>query len=109
MTTTGRQLFTTLEADGRLTVAIEDVTFPDPTGNQVLVKMEAAPINPSDLAILVSGADMENAEYSPASSSPPCPMPLPPRHTPGMALNFLPATKGRERLLRQAKEMRPRR
>ncbi|MCV2894615.1 zinc-binding dehydrogenase [Lentibacter sp. XHP0401] len=65
MTTTGKQLFTTLEADGTLTVAVEDVTFEAPTGNQVLVKMEAAPINPSDLAILVGGADVENAEYTP--------------------------------------------
>ena len=65
MSTTGKQLFTTLESNGRLTVAIEDVTFPDPTGNQVLVKMEAAPINPSDLAILAGAADLENAEYSP--------------------------------------------
>lgn len=64
MTTTGKQLFTTLQSDGTLTVAIEDVTFDDPTGNQVLVKMEAAPINPSDLAILVGGADIENAEFS---------------------------------------------
>tara|TARA_R110000850_G_scaffold22609_2_gene66831 strand:- start:45 stop:1157 length:1113 start_codon:yes stop_codon:yes gene_type:complete len=64
MSTTGKQLFTTLESDGTLTVAIEDVNFPDPTGNQVLVKMEAAPINPSDLAILAGAADLENAEYS---------------------------------------------
>jgi hypothetical protein len=27
--------------------------------------MEAAPINPSDLAILAGAADLENAEYSP--------------------------------------------
>lgn len=65
MSTTGKQLFTTLEINGTLTVAIEDVNFPDPTGNQVLVKMEAAPINPSDLAILTGAADLENAEYSP--------------------------------------------
>ncbi len=65
MSTTGKQLFTTLKNDGTLTVAIEDVTFPDPTGNQVLLKMEAAPINPSDLAILAGAADLENAEYSP--------------------------------------------
>lgn len=65
MSTKGKQLFTTLESNGTLTVAIEDVTFPDPTGNQVLVKMEAAPINPSDLAILTSAADLENADYSP--------------------------------------------
>lgn len=64
MSTTGKQLFTTLASDGTLTVAIEDVTFPEPTGNQVLVKMEAAPINPSDLAILTGAADLENAEYS---------------------------------------------
>ncbi|WP_241525713.1 hypothetical protein [Pseudophaeobacter leonis] len=65
MSTTGKQLFTTLDSDGTLTVAIEDVTFSDPTGNQVLVKMEAAPINPSDLAILAGAADLEGAEYSP--------------------------------------------
>lgn len=65
MTTTGKQLFTTLTSDGTLTVEIVNSEFPDPTGNQVLVKMEAAPINPSDLAILTGAADFENAEYSP--------------------------------------------
>ena len=64
MSTTGKQLFTTLEADGTLTVEIEEVTVPDPTGNQVLVKMEAAPINPSDLAILTGAADLANADYT---------------------------------------------
>lgn len=63
--TTGKQLFTTLESDGTLTVEIAESTFPEPAGNQVLVKMEAAPINPSDLAILTGAADFENAEYSP--------------------------------------------
>lgn len=62
--TTGKQLFTTLDAGGTLTLELADVNFPEPTGNQVLVKMEAAPINPSDLAILTSAADFENAEYS---------------------------------------------
>lgn len=65
MTTTGKQLFTTLTADGNLTLEVEEVTFPEPTGNQVLVQMEAAPINPSDLGILTSAADFDNAEYSP--------------------------------------------
>ena len=65
MPTTRKQLFTTLESDGTLTVEIATSEFPDPTGNQVLVKMEAAPINPSDLAILTGAADFENAEYSP--------------------------------------------
>lgn len=65
MTTTGRQIFTTLEANGTLTVEAAEVTLPQPTGHQVLVKMEAAPINPSDLALLLGPADLENADYSP--------------------------------------------
>ena len=64
MTTTGKQLFTTLEADGTLTLEIAESTFREPKDNQVLVKMEAAPINPSDLALLLGPADLENAEYS---------------------------------------------
>lgn len=62
--TSGKQLFSTL-ADGKLTVEVVETEFPEPKGNQVLVQMEAAPINPSDLAILTSSADLENAEYSP--------------------------------------------
>ena len=61
--TTGKQLFSTL-ADGKLTVELADTNYSDPTGNQVLVQMEAAPINPSDLALLTGAADLENAEYS---------------------------------------------
>ncbi|MEW4448534.1 zinc-binding dehydrogenase [Qipengyuania sp. JC766] len=63
MSTTGKQIFTTLAADGTLTVEVAETTFPEPTGNQVLVKMEAAPINPSDLALLFGPADLENAQY----------------------------------------------
>lgn len=62
--TTGKQLFTTLAPDGTLTVEVAETDFPAPTGNQVLVRMEAAPINPSDLALLFGPSDLENAEYS---------------------------------------------
>ena len=65
MSTVGRQVFTTLESDGTLTVEVDETTFPEPKGAQVLVRMEAAPINPSDLALLFSAADLENAHYSP--------------------------------------------
>ncbi len=64
MSTTGKQLFSTL-ADGKLTVEIAQTEVPQPAGNQVLVQMEAAPINPSDLVILTSMADLENASFSP--------------------------------------------
>ncbi len=64
MSITGKQLHSTLEADGTLTLELVDKTFPSPQGNQLLVRMEAAPINPSDLFLLTNGADLENAEYS---------------------------------------------
>jgi NADPH2:quinone reductase len=65
MSMVGKQIFTTLESNGTLTVEVAETTFPEPKGAQVLVRMEAAPINPSDLALLFSAADLENAHYSP--------------------------------------------
>jgi NADPH:quinone reductase len=60
-----RQIRSTLEPDGRLIVALADETLPDPTGHQVLVRIEASPINPSDLGLLFGPADLDGAEYSP--------------------------------------------
>ena len=60
----GKQLLTTLAADGMLNVEIADKTFDDPTGSQILVKVEATPINPSDLGLLFASADTDNAEYT---------------------------------------------
>lgn len=65
MATTGKQLLSTLASDGTATLELVDKSFPDPTGNQVLVRLEAAPINPSDLVLLTTGADLATASYSP--------------------------------------------
>lgn len=65
MTFTGKQLTTQLDADGTLTVQLNDKTWDAPTGTQVLVQVEATPINPSDLGLLLASADTENAVYSP--------------------------------------------
>lgn len=65
MTFTGQQLTTQLDADGTLTVQLNDHSWEAPTGTQVLIKVEATPINPSDLGLLFASADTDNAEYSP--------------------------------------------
>jgi NADPH:quinone reductase-like Zn-dependent oxidoreductase len=65
MAFTGKQLTSTLAADGTLTNAIAETTFADPTGRQVLVRMAAAPINPSDLGLLFASADVDSAQFSP--------------------------------------------
>jgi NADPH:quinone reductase-like Zn-dependent oxidoreductase len=59
------QLVSTLEADGRLIVDLRSEDLPDPTGYQVLIRIEAAPINPSDLGLLFGPADLANAAYAP--------------------------------------------
>ena len=65
MAFTGKQLTTQLDADGTLTLQLNDKTWDEPKAGQVLVKVEATPINPSDLGLLFASADTENAEYSP--------------------------------------------
>ena len=65
MAYTGKQLTTQLDADGTLTLQLNDKTWDEPKAGQVLVKVEASPINPSDLGLLLASADTENAQYSP--------------------------------------------
>jgi len=65
MSTAGKRITSTLTADGQLTVTLENHAFPDPTGSEVLVQIEAAPINPSDLALLFGPADLDGAHYQP--------------------------------------------
>lgn len=60
----GKQLVSTLEADGRLTVELREEVLADPVGSEILVKVEAAPINPSDLGLLFGPADVANADYA---------------------------------------------
>ncbi|WP_176597659.1 MULTISPECIES: zinc-binding dehydrogenase [Sphingobium] len=62
--TKGLKLLSTLGEDGRLTVELAEETLPAPQGDEVLVRLEAAPINPSDLGLLFASADVENAHYA---------------------------------------------
>lgn len=60
----GRKLISTLHEDGRLIVELIEETLRPPKGDEVLVRVEAAPINPSDLGLLLASADVENADYA---------------------------------------------
>ena len=51
------QLRTTLTEDGELQLGLVDVPVGEPAADEVLVRMEAAPINPSDLGLLLGMAD----------------------------------------------------
>lgn len=57
--TNAKQLFTTVTDDGKLVLSIEPYAVPDLEDHQVVVEMEAVPINPSDLGLLLSPAQMD--------------------------------------------------
>ena len=58
-TNTGLQLQSTIKADGTLELALAEVETPKPKPNEVVVRVEAAPINPSDLGLLVGAGGHE--------------------------------------------------
>jgi NADPH2:quinone reductase len=56
--TNALQVMSTVTADSRVELAIHEIPVPVPGPDEVLVRIEAAPINPSDLGMLFAGADL---------------------------------------------------
>jgi len=61
MTTTGLQLRSLVKDDNSLELSLVDVEMPEPGPDEILVRVDAAPLNPSDLALLFGPADMTTA------------------------------------------------
>ncbi len=56
--TTMQQIQSLVTDAGKLEVSLVEVPVPEPGPDQVLVRVEASPINPSDLGLLLAGADL---------------------------------------------------
>src|SRR5258707_12694679 len=63
-TSTGLQLRSTVRQDGSLELSLVSVPMPEPKPEEVIVRMGAAPINPSDQGLLFGGADLSTAKAS---------------------------------------------
>jgi NADPH2:quinone reductase len=74
---TAMQLRSLVTADQRVELFLDDVAVPDPGPTEVLVRIEAAPINPSDLGLLLAGADVSAASVSGPAQRPVVTAPLP--------------------------------
>jgi NADPH2:quinone reductase len=67
---TSKEIRSTVTSDGTVEISIVNAAVPVPSENEVLIKVEAAPINPSDLALLISfAADLDSIELSGADEA----------------------------------------
>jgi NADPH:quinone reductase len=71
------QLRSLVTASQTVQLSLEDVEVPAPGPGQVVVRVEAAPLNPSDLGLLLAGADITQATASGTEDRPVVTAPLP--------------------------------
>jgi len=67
---TGTTLRSTVKEDGTLELSLVEVDIPKPSEDEVIIRVEAAPINPSDLGLLFGSADIRTATVSGTDASP---------------------------------------
>ena len=67
---TGLQLRSTVKKEGILELSLTNVPISEPKPDEVVVRVDASPINPSDLGLMFGGADMSTAKVSGALDNP---------------------------------------
>ena len=66
----GLQLRSIIKGGGELELSLAEVAVGQPAADEVLVRVEASPINPSDLGLLLGAADMSTAKASGSAARP---------------------------------------
>ena len=69
-TGTGLQLRSMIKPEGTLELSLVSVETPRPDADEVIVRIDASPINPSDQGLLFGGADMATAKVSGTADNP---------------------------------------
>ncbi|MBP7661574.1 MAG: zinc-binding dehydrogenase [Burkholderiaceae bacterium] len=59
---TSLQLRSLIKSSGELEISLASITTPEPGPEEVLVRIEASPMNPSDLGLLFGAADLSTAK-----------------------------------------------
>ena len=83
--TAGLQLRSQVDADGVLRLSLQATPVPALAATDVLIRIEATPINPSDIGLLFGAADPSTFEVSGTASSPVATARIPERAMPAMA------------------------
>ncbi len=66
----GLQLHSTVKKDGTLELSLARVATPEPKADEVVVRIEASPINPSDMGLLFGLADVSTVRASGTADRP---------------------------------------
>jgi NADPH:quinone reductase-like Zn-dependent oxidoreductase len=74
----GLQLRSTVKKEGTLELSLARVPTPEPKPDEVVVRIDATPINPSDLGLMLAGADISAAKVSGSPADPVITAPIPP-------------------------------
>ena len=69
-TLTGLELRSTVTSKGRLQLDLVEIAMDPPGADEVIIRVEATPINPSDLGLLLGPADMSTLHVSGTSERP---------------------------------------
>lgn len=85
MAGTSLQLRSEVKSSGELELSLAEVPIPEPAADEVLVRVEATPINPSDLGLLVGPADISAAKVSGTPDRPVVTAPIPPQFMKALA------------------------
>lgn len=67
---TGLQLRSLVKSSGELELSLVRVPTPEPAADEVIIRVEATPINPSDLGLLLAAADLATARASGTAEAP---------------------------------------
>jgi NADPH:quinone reductase-like Zn-dependent oxidoreductase len=59
---TSKQLFTNITSEGQLEISLREVAVPAPKSHEVIVRIDAAPINPSDMWPMFGPANLAEAK-----------------------------------------------
>lgn len=82
----GLELRSLVTADGRLELSLQEVDIADPGPDQVIVRMEGAPIHPSDIGLLLGPADLGTLVASGDADRPTVSATIPPEKLARLAL-----------------------
>src|SRR5262249_9983820 len=66
----GLQICSTAKKDGVVNTSIVNIPTPEPKPDEVIVRIDASPINPSDQGLLFAGADVSTARESGTADNP---------------------------------------